>query len=66
MEKQFIENDLGEKLEVVKKCDCGRLLVAALDKNGRRIGVQHATFDDEDWHSDYWSTKKVLQRQLAN
>jgi len=62
----LIKNELGQQLEVVGICDCGRLLVAALDQNGKRIGAQHATYDDEDYHINYWSTEKVLQRQLAN
>ena len=61
-----IKDDLDNEHEVVGNCDCGKPLVACLNSKCERIGVTHATYDDEDWHLVYWSTDKVLERQKLN
>ena len=61
-----IKDNLGNEREVVGKCDCGKPLIACLNSKGERIGVTHATPEDEDWHLTYWSTDKVIERQKLN
>jgi len=46
-------------------CSCGRPLMPLLNKDGKRIGVTH-TWEDDDWHWQYWSTEKVMERIKSN
>lgn len=36
-------------------CGCGRILRPALNEQGVRIGVEHLTLEDDDWHCAYFA-----------
>lgn len=40
---------------IVSICGCGKSLIAVYDKDGNMMGVTHATFEDEDYHSQYFA-----------
>ena len=46
-------------------CSCGKYLIPCINKDGKRIGVTH-TIEDEEWHLDFWSTKKIIKRIKSN
>jgi len=57
------ENKLLKQPAVM--CSCGRELIPCFNVDGKRIGVTH-TPEDEDWHFDFWSTEKVIERIKSN
>jgi len=74
MNKQFQNNkddscgyiDLDNPLGM---CSCGKVLFALFNGScekdkpyDKRVGVTHATYEDEDHHNGYWSGMRVLVR----
>jgi len=56
--KIFVKNpeETLEKLRTgVGMCGCGKELIPAFDKNGKRQGVEHKTMEDDDWHCRYFA-----------
>ena len=41
-----------------KVCGCGKLLIPVME-NGKRIGVTHKTYEDDEYHMNFWARIKV-------
>jgi hypothetical protein len=49
-----------------KICGCGKELIPVIVK-GKQIGVQHITFEDEEWHMKFWAgIKTEIQNENKN